>query len=287
MNYLLLFFVVMGVSMQGILKKAYNNKVTNGVYSFSAVSTLAAMVIFIITLKDSFTYSLPLFAYSVAFAAAFCTAAVTNMLALATGALSLTSLVTQYSLIIPTAYGLILLNEEAGPYLYIGIALLLISLFFINIEEKGEKKRITLKWGFYALLAFIGNGLCSTIQKAQVVAFDGKYASEFMIVALALVTFFLLIIAFCTEKKEALPNIKAGWWHIILCGLAVGLVNFLVIVLSDESTGIPASVMFPIIAAGGILVSSLFSVFLYKEKLSKYQIIGLVLGTFSIIILNL
>ncbi len=285
MNYLLLLFVVIGVSIQGILKKAYNNKVANGVFSFSAASTLTAMVIFIITLEGSFTYSFPLFGYSLAFAAAFCTAGACGMLALREGTLSLTSLVSQYSLIIPTAYGLIALNEQAGPYLYIGIALLLISLFFIHIEEKGEKKKITVKWVFYALLAFMGNGLCSAIQKAQVVAFDGKFASEFMIVALAFVSLSQLILAFCTEKKKTFSNMKAGWWKILICGLAVGLVNFLVIYLSN--TRIPASIMFPIIAAGGILVSSLFSIFFYKEKLSRYQIIGLVLGTISIVALNL
>ncbi len=285
MNYLLLFFVVIGISIQGILRKAYNNKVANGVYSFLAMSTLFALIIFIITLEGPFTYSLPLFGYSLAFAAAFCTAAATFMLALRAGALSLTSLVMQYSLIIPTAYGLLLLNEQAGPYLYIGIALLLISLFFIHIEEKGAKKKITLKWVFYALLTFIGNGLCSTIQKAQVVAFDGKFAGEFMIVALAFVTLFQFTIAFSTEKKEILAHIKAGWWSIIICGLANGLVNFVTIYLSNNR--IPASIMFPIIAAGGILVSSLFSIFFYKEKLSKYQIIGLVLGTLSIVALNL
>jgi multidrug transporter EmrE-like cation transporter len=70
----------------------------------------------------------------------------------------------------------------------------------------------------------------------------------------------------------------------VLCGLANGLVNLFVMI---ASTIIPNSVMFPLISAGGIVLTWIISVFLYKEKLSMKQNIGLVLGIVSIVFLNL
>ena len=87
-----------------------------------------------------------------------------------------------------------------------------------------------------------------------------------------------------TEGKKFVKDIKAGWLFWLACGLGNGVVNYLVLILSGE---MPASVMFPLISAGGILATFLVSLFLYKEKLSKYQNIGLILGIISVIFLNI
>jgi multidrug transporter EmrE-like cation transporter len=47
------------------------------------------------------------------------------------------------------------------------------------------------------------------------------------------------------------------------------------------------SVMFPVISAGGIVISFIISLVLYKEKFSIMQYIGLILGITSIVLLNL
>ena len=133
-------------------------------------------------------------------------------------------------------------------------------------------------------LAFVGNGCCSAIQKVQQLNFNGLYKNELMIVALGIVTLTLFIISLFTEREYFSISIKKGCTFFLISGLANGLVNYLVLVLSSK---MPASVMFPVISAGGIVATALVSIFVYKEKLSKYQIIGLILGTISIIALNL
>lgn len=132
--------------------------------------------------------------------------------------------------------------------------------------------------------AFAGNGSCSAIQKVQQIDFNGLYKNELMIVALSIVTLTLFIISLFAERKSIAFNIKKGYILFLISGLANGLVNLLVLVLSSK---MPASVMFPVISAGGIITTALVSIFIYKEKLSKYQIIGLTLGIMSVITLNL
>ena len=284
MNAVLLMLTVLGLSIQEISKKEYQKRVQGGVFSFFAAYAVLATLVFVITGKGSFHFTAAATGYSVAFAVAYCMASIFSFLALKCGPMSLTSLVLSYSLIIPTFYGILVLGEPTDPMLYIGIALLLISLVLINLEGKREEKKITPRWVLFAALAFVGNGACSTIQKMQQTAFDGLYKSEFMIVGLLITAVVLALVAIATERKQMLPNLKKGVICYSACGIANGVVNFLVLVLA---TAMPASVMFPVISAGGIVLTALVSILLYKEKLSHWQKLGFVLGVAAIVVLNL
>ena len=72
-------------------------------------------------------------------------------------------------------------------FFFIGLGLLAISLFLVN--KKNDKCPITPKWLLFVFLSFTGNGLCSTFQKMQQIAFGGAYKNEFMIISLAIVVF--------------------------------------------------------------------------------------------------
>lgn len=282
MNAVFLLFVILGISTQHITTKAYSTKV-RGAYSFSAAKSLTVLIVFIITAGRDLTFSSESIIYSVAFAITYSVEAIFTVLAIKTGPLSLTSLIGQYSLIIPTFCGLLILNEEAGSSLIIGIALLLVSLLLINLEGKKEEKKITLKWGIYVFLSFIGNGGCSTVQKIQQIKCNGAYKSEFMIIALVISVITLLICTLITERDIMVHSLKKGLPYYSICGLANGMVNFFVLVLA---TRMPASVMFPIISAGGIITTALISIFVYKEKLSLLQKIGIMLGIAAVVVLS-
>ena len=63
-----------------------------------------------------------------------------------------------------------------------------------------------------------------------------------------------------------------------------GVCNFLVMILAVK---MDASIMFPVMSAGGIVVTGLVSVFIYKEKLSRGQYAALVLGITSVVRMNI
>jgi multidrug transporter EmrE-like cation transporter len=133
------------------------------------------------------------------------------------------------------------------------------------------------------LFAFIGNGACSTVQKLQQIASGGRYKNEMMILALLIVITVMVLLAGCTERKQALDHLKIGARYFILCGAANGAVNLLVMILSGR---MPVSLMFPIISAGGIVATFIISTVFYKEKLSRPQLVGFILGTVSVVLLN-
>ena len=168
------------------------------------------------------------------------------------------------------------------------MVLLAVSLFLINKKENTKnnenKSKITLKWIIYVLISFAGNGMCSIVQKAQQTAFDGNYKNEFMIVALGLAVVILAVICIATERDNIRFYAHSGWHLAAICGLLVGLVNLFVMLLSGRMA---ASLMFPMISAGGIIITYAFSRWVYKEELTKAQFWGMVMGTASIVFLNI
>lgn len=72
---------------------------------------------------------------------------------------------------------------------------------------------------------------------------------------------------------SALPN-----------GLANGAVNLFVVLLAAR---LPASLMFPIISAGGVALTFLASRTVYRERLSPCQLAGFAAGILSVIVLSL
>lgn len=284
MNTLLLIIVIIGISVQQITKKAYNNKVHGGALCFSAACSLFSLPVFLITSGGHLEFCMDIVPYAVFFSVSYSIAVVFSVLAINEGPLSITSLVTSYSLVIPTFYGIIKLGESVSFMLVIGLVLLLVSLVFVNLENKGEKKQITLKWAIYAILAFLGNGVCTTVQKVQQLDFDGRYKNETMVLALVITVVTLFVIAFVSERNTVFSNLKAGFVTYSSCGIANGVVNYLVIILA---TRMAASVMFPLISAGGIVMAAAVAILFYKERLSHRQIIGLILGTVAIVALNI
>ena len=282
MNLLLLITIIAGVALQNIAKKHYTQKAGNtGIYLLSALTTLFAALFFIITTKN-LQWNPEIIGYSAGFSISFLFATVFMTLSISCGSLSLTSLITSYSLMLPTFYGIIFLKEPVSKFLPIGIVILIVSLFFIN--KKDGDFSFTPKWILYVLLAFLGNGMCSVIQKMQQVAFSGAYKNEFMILALASVTVILAVISLLKERNSPKPVIRYMWVPAGISGIMAGTVNLFVMILSGKMS---ASIMFPLISAGGIVVTFLSSLFFYKEKVSKTQLLGFVLGILAIIFLNL
>ncbi len=281
MDAFFIFLVILGMSIQGLTRKSFSLK-HNAPFLFSFLSVGIAMLFFLVSAGKGFVLSFDYIPYAIIFALGYGAATVFGFFAITHGSLGLTSLVTSYSLIIPTIYGILFLGEKPSYMLYIGLALLFASIFLINFE-KSEKKP-TVKWLIFVTLALIGNGVCTTAQKVQQINQNNAYKNEFMVVALLIVTVVCLLFALFYHKKDfkgvfTKPIIILP----IICGGANALVNYLVMVLSR----IDASLLFPIISAGGIIMTGIISLTIYKERFTRKQILGMILGIASVVCLNL
>lgn len=282
MKALYLACIIIGISAQNILKKAFSLKNTgDGVYTFCLLTSLSSMAFFIFSSRD-LQWNIGLIPYAVFFALSFAAATIFSTLSLSWGPLSLTSLITSFSQMIPTFYGLIFLKEPTRIGLFPGLALLSTALILIN--KKSKSSPVTFKWLLCVTIAFLGNGMCSVVQKMQQNAFSGAYKNEFMIMSMAIVAGIMLGASFIKERRGIRRFIRTGWYLSISYGIMNALVNLFVMILGGIMS---VSLMFPLVSVGSILVTFIVSIVFYKEKLTHTQFIGFLSGIVAIVLLNL
>ena len=281
MNSVFLITIILGMAMQGVMRKIYDKKVCGGIYFFNIISALSSLLFFVIT-SDGINFESKVLIYAFSFAASYCTNLVFYMLAIKWGSLSLATLMLSFSLILPTMYGVIFLDENVGVGFYIGLLFLFISL--ILITGKSDKMQISFKWIVAAILTFVSNGLCTIIQKMQQLRFDGAYKNEFMIFALVFVIACMFIFSLIKERNRIGYYAKEGCVSAFFSGIFYAVVNLFVMILTGKMN---TAIMFPLISAGGIVVTYLISKFGFKEELTKKQLWGLILGICSVILLNI
>ena len=282
LNAVFLTITIFCITFQGVAKKAFSERVVGGTYFFTTLSTVFAMLFFVVSAFGNMHFDGAMVPYSIGFGVSYIVCLVSSILAIATGSLSLTTLIMSYSLLVPTLYGLIFLDEPVSKLLISGLILLCISLLLTNKTDGNMK--ISFKWVIYVLLATFGNGFCSVFQKMQQVKFNGAYKNEFMIVSLFVVVIVSALMMFAKEKKELSVFMKNGWLLCVACGVMNAIVNLLVMVLSNTMA---ASVLFPALSAGELVLVYFISKYVYKERLSRAQIIGFILGVLSIVLLSI
>ncbi len=142
MNYILLISTALCLALQSIVRKNYSDKYSetnDGSFIYSFVAVIAAMLVFVFTLKGDGKLNLTLFCYSTAFAVTYFCALFFNLKAISSGPLSITALINSYSLLIPIVYDMIFLQQYPDIVAWIGITILVVSLFFIaNITGKNK-----------------------------------------------------------------------------------------------------------------------------------------------------
>ena len=287
MNYFLLFLTALFIVFQKVCQDRYNARRDSGVFFFAGMISFFAMCFFAAVNRD-WTWSNELILPAVSFGLSYAAATVFVVLAIKSGSLAKTTLITSYSLMVPAFAGLIVLREPLGIPMLVGLVLLVLSLWLTNYRKKtadAPKEKITAKWVIFVLLAFVGNGMCSTVQKLTP-HFLGADINQnlYMIAALGLSSVVLITASFLTKETNLKATLKIGAPLALLDGLFNGAVNYLAIYLNQF---IPASVMFPVLSAGEIILIVPYSLLVRREKFTAAQWVGFGVGVVSVVLLNL
>lgn len=277
---LLIILSIFGTCSQSVFKKAFAIR-QDAPFVFSVVSVVSTALYFSVSAGKNFVLAWDYVPYSVGFGICYTLSFLCFMYAIKEGSLALTSLALSYSLVIPTLFGIIFLGEDITAFSVIGILLLLVSLYLINYE-KGEKK-ITLKWIIFTLITALGNGGCMVFIKVQQTNQNFMYRNEFMVTGLLIVIVSSFIFAIIKSPEKFKLCIKPVILLPVACGLANALGNYSSLKLSP----LPVSFVSPICSAGSILGTAVISLLIYKERFNSKQILGMVLGTLSVIALSL
>lgn len=198
-----------------------------------------------------------------------------NMLALSNGPMHITLLVTTASMIIPTMSG-IFFGEAFIPSKLVAVVFL-IFFIYLSLGKSGDSK-FSKKWLIYCTCAFLAQGFIGVLQKIHQ---SSPYKSEtngFLLVAFAVSFIYTRIIVREKVHKNLLSK------KLILLAVLIGVCSYANNFINLKLSGmLPSQLFFPLINGSSIVLSSVFSVLIFKEKLTKVQFIGLCGGILSLI----
>ena len=290
-NILAWLLMIAGVAIhriEAISIKKYNEKHGKGGFIFTAILSFVAMLFFIV--KDiivdpnGLNFTLDLVMLGIVGGICYASASYLTFVATGCGPFVLTSLFLSYTVLVSMGYGIIL-GESTTVLTYIGIVLIALSLFFVRPEKKeGKGVKITLKWVLCIIASFVGSGALSVLMKYQQLRFKAAFDSEFMIIVLGFSAVSMLIIGIIKDRKNLGYIFRHGTPYAAIAGVANGATNVLGLVVNNMIDLVIAA---PVRSGLKIVISFLVSRFLFGEKLSKRQIVGVALGMLALIVLAL
>ncbi len=291
---LLLFSLAMNLVSCAVIRNDFCKKrVKNNadLYLFNAVSALVSLVCFLVLGAVQKTLMLPTlytFGMGAVFGAATAFCAVLSMKALESGPLSYTNVIVFCSMVIPSLSGLVMYGEPVSISQYVGIGLMLLSFVFAVDRDRGNTGA-SMRWLLLCLGAFICNGAVGVLQKVHQNSPDRAYSVPFLSVAFAVyaVISAALFLWYRQKKEQPLTVWAAGKRrtfsvYALITGFGVAVCNAVNLYLAGA---MPAVIFFPVFNGAAMLLTSVIGLVFFKEKLSKKQWIGLILGSAAILLL--
>lgn len=208
-----------------------------------------------------------------------------KMQSMATGPVALSTLIGSCAFIIATWFGVIYASEKISNSQLIGMILILVSLVLcVNPRKSAEK--LSLKWFLYCMVFFFAGGFVGILYRLFGSSDVSEQVNTMMLTAavVSAVLFFISGVFVNRAAKQGIPTIhKDAWSYIILSGIAGCIYIRLNIPLSNI---IHSAVFFPVSNGSMMILSTLAGSILFKEKLSKVQLIGILLGIVAIIVIG-
>ena len=270
---------------EGILIKKYNQKYTAGGFVFISLVSFFGLIVVVITeliSGDGIAFTPQLLGYGIASGFFYAMASILTFVALGCGPYALSNLILSYGLVFPIGYGLFVLHEPANAFTYIGVALILVSIFLSRSPEKDDKKA-RLKWVISISLSVVGSGMFAILKKAEQIAFAGAYDNEFMILTYGVTFVLLMVIGVVIEKKKTGKILSRCLPYTFGAGLSNAVNNLTGFVIIGL---MPISIYAPMSNALSKLVVFAVSLLVFREKYLPRQIVALVLGLLAVVLLT-
>ncbi len=198
---------------------------------------------------------------------------------------SVASVATKMSLVIPVVFGVMNYGEVLGPLKILGIVLALAAVYFASIKEKS----IALKRSSFLLplMVFMGSGIIDTsikfIQDQYIKEEEFSLFSATVFGSAAVIG--LVFIALKSVNKPIKINYRT-----ILGGIVLGVPNFFSIYFllrALQNDSMNSASVFTINNVAIVMFSTLLGILLFKEKLSLKNWGGIALAVLSIVLVAL
>ena len=255
-------------------------------------ASLVGALIFFLTVGGRVQFSAVSLIFAVAFALIMIPYYMIGIKILSLGSLAIYSMFMMLGgMLVPFFYGVLFLQERLSVGKVIGTVLLTVFIVLQAVwqnegaaGEKAVKKGTRSLFFALCLVIFFINGMTGVIAKAHAESAGAVNESSFTALycfLTSVLSFSILLILYLKNRSETAVRIKQALGKkplliTVLLGAAAYGGNFLQLLAADK---VPASVQFPLVSGGVIVLSALVSALFFKEKISKREWIS-VAGAF-------
>ncbi len=198
---------------------------------------------------------------------------------------SVTSVATKMSLVVPVLFGVVWYEEVLGPLKILGVLLALAAVYFASAKEEQTSRKNSLL--LLPILVFTGSGIIDVslkfIQDTHINDNEASLFSATLFGSAAVVGIaYYILKSIKKPKKITLVT--------ILGGIVLGVPNYFSIhflLRALESDSLNSASVFTINNVAIVLFSTLLGIVLFKEKLSLKNWGGVALAVLSIILVAL
>ena len=285
--------VSMAACLMGyLLKKVYTVRSSGGmtgVYVYTALGCIVSAIVLVIWggVGETSVYTCLM---GVLFGLAISLMDIFMIKAFSLGPMSFTTVIVSFSTVLTALSGFFFFKESIGVLQIFGI-LLMVGSFLFATEKKSDEKKGGFLWLLFSLLAFLCSGSIGFMQKIHQSSAHKAELNAFLVISFAVSFVFSAILAVISMKKEKMPLIektKEGrvYWLLLIImvvnGICVAANHKLNLALAGV---IPSAVFFPIVNGGNLVLTMLSALFIFRERLTKKQWVGVILGVLSVLFL--
>lgn len=288
-NYVIIIVAVVFFTLQFAITKIFEQKVPATLCTsliMVAVSNLFGALTYLIIGSFKVNFSTVSIILALAMAGVIIPYYVLGIKVLSLGNLAIYSMFMMLGgMLVPFFYGILFLKETISLAKILGTILLtafiILQMFSTPAEENKNNGK---KYLFYVfcLLAFFINGMTGVITKAHSINENAVDEISFTVISCILTTVLSLVVLILGgakgTKREQVKAVFSPFSFFIMAALGIATYtgNFLHL---KAAVFVPASVQFPLVSGGVIILSTLTSKFFFQEKISVKEWIS-VAGAF-------
>ena len=190
----------------------------------------------------------------------------------------LSGLFMRLGIIVPLFISLVFFKEIPTVVQIIGIVLAITAIIIINLEKKEESA--TGHVAILLILLLVAGGLTDSFANIHDKLGNRDCSDQYLLITFAMALICSIIMIFVKKQSFTVPDYAIG--------MLVGIPNYFCSrFLLASLSKLKAIVVYPVYNIGTILLISLCGIIIFKEKLSKNKIMGLILVMVALILLNI
>lgn len=209
-----------------------------------------------------------------------------NVMALTTQKLgaSVGSIANKMALVVPVVFAMLYYGDSVSILKISGIILALVGIFLSTLKPKALKDNFNKSDLLLPFILLIGSGFIDTYVKyTEEYYLSSSQDSQLFSASIFFTAFvFGLLTLIVRKKSRSMKGIN------ITAGLVLGLVNYGSIYFLLETfrySELESSVVFPFNNVGVVILTTVLSLFIFKEKFNRMNKIGIAFSVIAVILI--